>query len=254
MVNNNVPYTFIIQLLAYHSIIHLNFAMQLNIINMLRTICLLAAFFCLAFLCSCQKDTLSENPPVTDTTPASQGYMPLTAGTYWVYKDSATSGYDTATVLNETLVQNNITFTKVHLVSSTEDTVSYYGVKDHNYYLYGEQSGVTLTMLVLNDTASVGSSWVYDMGTINGLPARGTGTVVEKLNTYTVQGETFSDVIHSQYVIAFNLLGTFTDFATYDFYFAKGKGIIKIKADIMDITGAGNNETAVQDLVDYSIK
>src|SRR4051812_2992977 len=202
----------------------------------MRTICILAAFYCLAFLCSCQKDS-TDNPPITDTTSTGDaGYIPLTAGTYWVYRDSATSAIDTATVLSDKITQNNIEYTKVHLVSSTDTTDSYYGIKDHNYYLYGEQMGITLTMLVLNDTASVGYSWVYDMGTINSLPAKGTGTVVEKLTTYTVQGETFSDVIHTRYVIALNILGTNTDFAFYDFYFAKGKGIIRVSANIIDIT------------------
>jgi len=157
-------------------------------------------------------------------------------------------------VLGEDTVINSIPFTKVHTVSATQDTFGFYGIKDHNYYLNAEQSGITVTMQILNDTMSVGNSWVYDMGTINGVPARGTGTIVEKLNTFTVQGETYSNVIHTQFVIAFNLLGNFTDFATYNFYFAKGKGIIKVNSNVTDITGGGNNLTVAQDLIDYSIK
>ena len=223
---------------------------------MLRTICILAAFSCFAFLCSCQKEAdINTPPPTTDTTTANGSYMPITAGTYWVYKDSGFSNsYDTSTVLGEDTVINNINFTKVHTVSAIEDNYGFYGIKDHNYYLHANESGFTVTMLILNDTMSVGNTWVYDMGTINNVPTRGTGTIVEKLKTFTVQGETYSDVIHTQYVMAFNIMGAYTDIATYHFYFAKGKGVIKVNSNITDFTGGGNDVIASQDLIDYSIK
>src|SRR4051794_13890020 len=101
---------------------------------MLRTLCMLAAFYCLAFLCSCNKDS-NNNPPTTDSTAAGGNYIPLTAGTYWVYKDSATNVYDTATVLSDKVMQNNISFTKVQLVNSTDTTYTYYAIQDHNYYI-----------------------------------------------------------------------------------------------------------------------
>jgi hypothetical protein len=229
--------------------------MQLNKTQMLRTISILTALYCLAFLCSCQKDADTNTPPpITDTTTANVSYMPITEGTYWVYKDSGLSNsYDTTTILAEDTVMNGITFTKVHTVSAIADTFGFYGIKDHNYYLNAEESGITVTMLVLNDTMSVGNSWVYDMGTINNVPARGTGTIVEKLNAFTVQGETYPDVIHSRYVIALNFFGNYIDFATYDFYFAKGKGLIKLKSTVVD-TGSGIDLTLTQDLIDYNIK
>jgi hypothetical protein len=221
---------------------------------MLKTIMTVAAFYCLAVLCSCQKEVSPVTDPPTDTTATSESYIPLSAGTFWVYKDSANSTYDTATVLSEKWLHDDINFTKVELASATDTSSSYYGIKDHNYYLYGEQNGITLTMLVLNDTTSVGNGWVYDMGTINGVPARGTGTVMEKNITYTEQGETYDSVIHTQYVLAYNIVGTYTDFATYDFYFAKGVGVIKVQSSLTDITGGGNNMLATQDLVDYDVK
>jgi len=223
---------------------------------MIKTIGIVAALYCLTVLCSCQKevDPFTDTPD-TDSTSASEGYMPLTTGTFWVYKDSGFSNsYDTTTVLEEDTMINNITFTKVHTVSAIEDNDVYYAIKDHNYYLNAEENGINVTMLVLNDTASVGNSWMYDMGNINGIPGKGTGTIVEKLATYTVQGETYTDVIHTQYVMSYNLLGTYTDFATYNFYFAKGKGIIRIKSVLEDVLGTGDGLTATQELIDYGIK
>ena len=223
---------------------------------MMKAICIVAALYCLTVLCSCQKDVNSSNtPPITDSGTINGNYMPLTSGTYWIYKDSGFSDtYDTTTVLDTDTTINNMTFKKVHIVSAVDDSYGYYAIDNHNYYFNVTQSGINVTMLVLNDTASVGNSWVYDMGTINSIPARGTGTIVEKLDTYSVQGQTYSDVIHSQYVIAYNLLGTYTNFATYDFYFAKGKGIVRIKSVVLDLLGTGSNVESTQELVDYSIK
>jgi hypothetical protein len=221
---------------------------------MLRTLCLLAAFFCLAFLCSCQKD--DNNTPITDST-AGEGYIPLTAGTYWVYKDSATDILDTATVLSDKVMQNNISFTKVQLVSSSDTSYTYYAIQDHNYYLNDEIDSIRFTIRALIDTANVGASWVDNINiNIGNTPvqAQGTGTIIEKLNTFTVQGQAFSDIIHTQYTMSVNVFGTNVNIATYDFYFAKGKGIIKIKAHITATVFGGGNTTSTQDLVNYSIK
>jgi hypothetical protein len=221
---------------------------------MLKTILVLSAFYCLAVLCGCQKEVESVVTPgdSTDTIPTSESYLPLTAGTFWVYNDSATSEQDSAVVLNEELVQNNIHYKKVKLGSDADGTFSYYGILDHNYYIYGQIDTLTGTMLVLNDELNAGGSWTYDMGMIGNVPARGTGTIAEKGISYTVQGTTYQNVIHTRYVISFNLLGTYVDFATYEFYFAKGIGIIKVQSSMAD--SSGGTETSAQDLVDYTIE
>lgn len=221
---------------------------------MLKAICVLAAFSCLAILCGCQKevDPVVDPPTGTDTIPTSESYLPLTAGTFWLYSDSATGEQDSATVLSEELVQNNIHYKKVKLGSDADETFSYYGILDHNYYIYGEIDTITATMLVLNDEMNVGGSWTYDMGMIGNVPARGTGTIVEKGISYIVQGATYQNVIHTRYVIALNFLGAYVDFATYDFYFAKGIGIIKVQSSMAD--SSGGSEMSAQDLVDYTIK
>jgi hypothetical protein len=224
---------------------------------MLRTFCLLAVSYCVAFLCSCNKDS-NDNPPTTDSTASGEEYIPLSAGTYWVYKDSASNEFDTATVLNDKVTQNNISFTKVQLVSSTDTSYKYYAIQDHNYYINDELNGIAFTIRALIDTANVGASWVdninVNVGSGNTVQAKGTGTIVEKLNTFTVQGQAFSDIIHTRYVLSVNMLGTNVNIATYDFYFAKGKGIIKIKANITATVLGGGNTTSTQDLVNYSVK
>lgn len=221
---------------------------------MFRSVCIVAAFFCFLLLCSCQKEIaiINENPLDTTSLPSGDSYIPLTTGTFWIYKDSATGGNDTATVLADERLQNNITFRKVSITGGTEDQYTYYGVLDHNYYISGEENGIELTMLVLNDLTEVGGTWVYDMGMINNIPARGTGTILEKGISLNVQGRNYEDVIHSRYIMAYNLLGTYVDFAEYHFYFAKGVGVIKVHSSISD--GMGNDMVSSQELVNYSVK
>lgn len=220
---------------------------------MIKTLGLVAALYCLAILCSCQKE-IASTPGTTDTTDTTtSAYMPLTSGTYWVYKDSASGAYDTVTVVTGDTTINNLSFTKVHTTGALGQSDSYYTINNHNYYLTGTQNGITLTMLVLNDTASVGSSWTEDLGTISGISARGIGTIIKKLDSYVVNGVTFSNVIHSRFTLSYNVVGTYSDFGTYDFYFAKGKGIIKLTSKVIDIT-SGNDTISTQELVDYSIK
>ena len=104
---------------------------------MLKTLLSALVLFCLAAFCSCQKEIASINETPLDTTqlPASESYIPLTDSTWWVYKDSATGEYDTATVLSETWLHDNVNYKKVHIVSASDSSYSYYGIKDNNIYI-----------------------------------------------------------------------------------------------------------------------
>lgn len=220
---------------------------------MMKIFATIIALFCIAVLSSCQKDETTAPEPPIDSIPENQSYLPLTQGTFWVYKDSATAVTDTATVLNDELIQDSITFKKVQLGNTSGIGFSYYGVLGHNYYLRGEQMGISVTLQVLNDSLAAGSSWTNDMGTISGVPVRGKGTIIEKDITYTVQGTTYQNVIHSQYVLSYKFLGTYLNFATYDFYFAKGIGIVKMQSSIADNTGS-ISKVSSEDLIGYTIK
>ncbi len=214
---------------------------------------------CTIIVSSCQKEAdLTIVPPVTDTTgiPLSETYLPLTRGTFWIYADSGFSNSnDTITMIGEKdTIINTIPYSKVHNHSAIADNDSYYGLQSHNYYLYGEQNGVQVTMLMLNDTTSIGNGWVFDMGLVNGLPGRGIGKMIEKNISYTVKGKVYNNVIHDKYTIQYNLLGSFTDFGSYDFYFAKGIGLIYIISSVPTSIGGTDGIYSKQELINYSIK
>ena len=232
---------------------------------MVKTLFTLFSLAGILLLCSCQKEVaFIGDPAVTDTAgnidttgmSLSDNYLPVTTGTFWIYADSGFSNSnDTVTMVGEQdTIINTISYKKVHSHSAILDDDSYYGQKSHSYYLYGEQNGVQVTMLMLNDTTSVGNGWVFDMGLVNGLPGRGTGKIIEKDISFMVKGKIYNNVIHDKYTISYNLLGSFIDFGNYDFYFAKGIGLIKIISSVPATLGGADGINSKQELINYSIK
>ena len=102
-----------------------------------------------------------------------------------------------------------------------------------------------------NDSKAVGDTWTTtptDNGTISGFPARTVNTIKEKGITKVVNGKTFTDVIHTQVDLQYNLGSGFTSTALYDFYLAKGVGMIETD------TSVSGNIYEKETITDYSIK
>jgi hypothetical protein len=108
----------------------------------------------------------------------------------------------------------------------------------------------TIEFIHLNDTASIGYTWTDNMAPVNGLAARFIGTIMERNISKTVAGKNFTNVMHTQLNLEYEIpfMG-WTNFAVYDYYVAKGVGIIRIET-FSAIAGV----TTVSDLIDYSIK
>ena len=238
---------------------------------MLKPFLSIICLYCLVIFSSCQKeldpidatgtdstgiDTTGIDTTGTDTAtaPLSDTYFPLTKNSYWIYADSGYANSDvTETVMGEQVVQNGITFEKVHVKSALQDDDSYVGIKDHFYYIQDEAAGYTVTMQLLNDAKAVGGTWEYDMGVINNVPTKGTGKILQKDIAFTVQGKTFQHVIETEYVMTYNFAGTQLNLATYHYWFAKGVGLIKNESLLTDLTGQLVISSKLE-LKSYSIK
>lgn len=199
-------------------------------------------------------DTTGTDTTGTDTSTLSSSYMPLSVGSVWTYKDSgALNTTYTVTVLMDSVIKDGVTYRKLHSVSPVSETDSYYGIKNHNLYFNGNGAATDLeiTMLVLNDTASVGGMWSYDMGLINGIPAIQSGKILEKDISIVVAGKTYNNVVHSQATITYIFETGNIDAGVYDFWFAKGIGPIKSTSavDFLGVIAASKT-----DLLSYSIK
>lgn len=168
-------------------------------------------------------------------------FLPLTANSYWKYKDSAySSDVTTETVLGKTTSINGMDYNKVLLQSGSSYDTAYFAKSGAQYfnYVHTSVSGseVNLEILFLNDTASVGYDWSQNAGYVNSYPAKCLGQVVEKNITMNVEGKSYTNVIHTQVALQYNITGTYETFAYYNYFVAKGIGIIKIST-VIDIFG-----------------
>lgn len=170
---------------------------------------------------------------VPDTT-----YQPLESGSSWVYQDSSTG---TTTTLNATDSDTTIdgkSYTVFNSVASGQTADQYFNISFHDYYSIGVIGfGLPgVEFLYLNDTASAGYNWQVSAGTFNGYPAQVQGQIIDTGLTVTIGANTFMHVIHSQISMEYNVGSGFqTPYAIYDFYAAKGVGIIKIEINIPSV-------------------
>ena len=236
----------------------------------MKKINLLSGFLKTAFLVvalssivSCQKqinpleEEVEENEPGTEL-PAGDSYMPYTKGSTWTYQDSAISNLKTvmeATDISKTIA--GIPYKEYAIVEGVNDLPLYYGKLKNDYYLLleaGSANGATIdiNMLFLNDKEGVGYTWTKDAGTTNGFTARIRGKIAAKGITKTWEGKTYKDIIHTVVDLEYNLIGTWMSMGTYQFYCAKGIGLVKTDYSL-SLQGQTFTSTASY-LVDYTIK
>jgi hypothetical protein len=212
-------------------------------------------------LFSCQREIDFDTPTsggggTNPGGPALDGYQPLTTGSWWKYKDSTTGSFSTLTMLSSTRTMNGILYTDVKAESGSQVDSAHEASPRPNYYFnvkgFSPNTGAPydLTFHYLNDTASVGSSWDYTGGQGNGFTALMHTTVIEKNISVTIEGKTYTNVIHTQTELSYDLLGTVMDFATYDYYFAKGIGTIRIRAEL---DAFGTTLSTCSNLLDYHL-
>ena len=184
---------------------------------------------------------------IPDTT-----YQPLETPSFWIYQDSATSIKDTLTATDSLMTINTKLYTIFHDSSAVQSADEYFNISSHNYYLYGSFGNglADIEILYLNDTASPGYNWQASAGSINGFPAQVQGQIIDTGLTVTIGANTFTNVIHSEVDIEYNVGSGFqTPYAIYDYYVAKGVGIIKVVSDFPSVPF-----TATSFLVSYKIQ
>jgi hypothetical protein len=225
----------------------------MNIFYMKRLLLLAAVA---AAMVSCQKEVSFDSSTGGGSGGGSDTYQPVTKGSFWKYKDSALTGY--TTLMTSTGQQKTIG-TKTYYVFTSETTGQ--AAQEGYFYaakpVYGLRTDIpgglgTLDYVHLNDTASVGYTWTDNMGQINGLASRFTGTIMERNITKQVAGKDFTNVIHTRLILEYELpFFGWTEVGVYQYYIAKNVGIIRIESDL---GFSGATTRTVLDLIDYSIK
>ncbi|HWI92068.1 MAG TPA: hypothetical protein VNT20_12380 [Flavisolibacter sp.] len=217
-------------------------------------------FLASLLLTSCQKELSSELHPqtggsgtgVSDKT----SYSPTTTGTWWKYKDTTSGSISTSSIVNRAKLVSGITYKALVNDVNKTDT-GWMASPQPNYYLYvkgvSPNTGASYDMLFhyLNDTASIGNNWHYTAGQGNGFTANIQTTIVERNITMTVAGKTYNNVIHTQLILTYDIFGTDFDAMMYDYFTAKGIGVIKVRSEGLSLLSGFK---ACSDLIDYSIK
>jgi hypothetical protein len=230
------------------------------------TTAILLIFFS-SVLISCQKEVDFTLPPTTGggtgsgsggtpggTVNTSGAYYPLTTGSFWKYKDSATGVVQTNAVIAATRVINSIIYKGLY-TPSTNDT-GWMASAQPNYYMAvkgnSPNTGAPYDLVIyyLNDTAAVGWSAESSAGQGNGFAATTKTTIMERGITKVVNGKSYNNVIRTNVTLSYDLMGNAIQMASYQFYVAKGVGIIRAETDI----GAfGVSFRSCSELVDYKI-
>lgn len=208
----------------------------------------------LLFAYSCSKDSGSSNNNGGGT---ADSYHPLTANSFWKYKDSTDATVSTLTATDQKQTVNGRQYTVLIDTSSNGKDTVLAAVQGHDYYynINSTTNGVPVsaTLHYLNDTASVGSNWQEIAGTAGGFTATVKTTVIEKGISVSLNGKSYSSVYHTRMDVSINPLGAPTNIGHYDFYIAKGVGIIRIRAELGGGFSGPSTKTDTE-LTDYSIK
>lgn len=213
----------------------------------LAAICLTSVLFT-----ACTKDTLVLKGGGETTGDSS--YQPLAVGTNWKYAtDYPNTDTTIMTVTSATKTFNGKAYHVIQSQSKADGSASVYYYNNKHLYNYRASSdGVgDLDFVYLNDTAKVNYTWtspVTDDDTLSGMPAHTIGKIVEKGISKTIEGKTYKDVIHTSLDLQYAIYSSsYTSFATYDFYVAKGVGIIEIDASTFGVTSSFK-------ILDYQVK
>lgn len=192
-----------------------------------------------------------------DPKPASSdSYFPVTSGSTWSYNDVVNGANNTLTIkmTGATSVFNNKTYYQATSTSSANGTtIGYYYAANNTFAIRATNTAaaITIELQLGNDAQAVGYSWTTtptDNGTVSGFPARTINTIKEVNITKAVNGKTFTNVIHTQVNLQYNLGSGYQSTALYDFYLAKGVGMIETDTSI------GGAAYEKETITDYTIK
>jgi len=203
------------------------------------------------WMSSCKKDAkkIPAGYSIDDS------YIPLTAFSTWSYLVTGTDGNDTLTVklTGAATVINGKTYYNANSTYRRKGSGAGYFFRAN--HLYGSlasntAAGLSVEFEFLNDTTPTGESWISaptDDGMLNGVPVRTVNTIKEVNVSKRVGDQTFTNVIHSEVNLQYNYGAGYENSAVYEFYFAKGVGMIE------KITILSGDIYEMENIVSYNI-
>jgi len=202
-------------------------------------------------IAGCKKSNNNPAPASSDS------YLPVTSGTTWTYLDDVNGSSETNTtkMTGSTATFNGKTYYGMSQVSPSRGTkTGYFYTANHSYALRASSTtinGLTIEIQLGNDQQAAGYIWTTtptDNGVIQGVPARTVNTIKEKGISKKVSGNNYTNVIHTQVSLQYDLGAGYEEYALYDIYLAKGVGMIELD------TAIPGGYVEKQTLTSYTIK
>lgn len=204
---------------------------------------------------ACTKDVITTKPGEEIT---GGDYQSFTRGSSWQYK---TSVYEPGTAPETSVItmtdglyyMDNKTFHQAKSTTGTQTENAFFGYNDKVYSIRQVDetaaNGESFTLPYLNAELPAGADWTTAANVAGGtIPIQVKTTIIEKGISKTILGKTYTDVIHTKASIQYKINGVFQSQLVYDFYVAKGIGMIGIYAKTPE------GPLADTELVSYSIK
>ena len=197
-----------------------------------------------------------NDPKPGDGTSTSDSYFPVSAGSSWTYKEDL-AGATSSTVIKmtgKTKTFNGKSYFEATSASTVKgNSTGYFYAVNHVFTMLQAipQANITVEVPVGDDSKAAGYTWTTTPtadGYIQGLPAQMVNIIKEKGISRTVNGKAFTNVIHTQVDLQYDLGAGFESYSVYDFYLAKGIGMIESD------TGIQGSVYDKQTLLSYSVK
>lgn len=209
------------------------------------------------FITSCKKDSPIFPEGFGPGQPNIVTYQPISKNSSWIYTN--TEGKDISTT-TQTITGNTAFFSGVKFFEALnkysndpETDKVYYSQSNHVYTMRSDGfiDDYTSEMVYLIDSAKVNDTWSSPIidDDLDEEVGKIVGTLKEKDSKKLVNGVWYKNVIHTQVKTQYLDMDDFEDIAVYDFYVAKGIGIIQmdIKMDLLGINASSK-------LTSYTIK
>lgn len=208
---------------------------------------------------ACTKDVITAKPGEEMT---GGDYQSFTRGSSWQYKttvhipgtnNGTEEGNTTITMTDGLYYMDNKVFHLAKSTTGTETENSFFGYNDKVYSIRQVDetaaNGESFTLPYLNPDLAAGTSFT----TAANVPGSNAQiqvktTILEKGISKAILGKNYTNVIHTEADIQYKINNVYQTTLTYDFYVAKGVGMIGIYAK----TPAG--PLADTELVGYSVK
>jgi hypothetical protein len=185
------------------------------------------------FFASCDKD---DDP----APPAAANYQPTTIGSTWNYETTTKpANTKTSYTLTATSSDSTINGKTYKVFTNSGGDNDYYYNNGTDYYQFGGIAGITdnAELLYLKTNVAVGAGW--DETKTVAIPGLGDASVklnytyFEKVASMTVEGNTYTDVLHIKVALSnITISGFPITITTQDLHFFYAPGVGRIKSQI----------------------